>query len=149
MTQDAYTKHDSRGGPKTSRRGAAAVEFAIVAPLIFLLLFAGIEFGRVLLTFHGLDAAAREGCRRAVRWDATQDDVEQTVANSLTVFGIPDYDLTTEPSRVASARQWDPVTVRIEVTYGQLSWLPTPQFMQGITLAGSCTLPEESDPADS
>jgi len=149
MTQDACTQHDSGDRAKTSRRGAAAVEFAVVAPLIFLLLFAGIEFGRVLMTFHGLDAAARQGCRVAVAWDASQDDVEQTVADSLAVFGIPDYDLTTEPSRINTARQWEPVTVHIEVTYGQVSWLPSPQFLQRITLAGSCTLPEESDPNNS
>lgn len=149
MRQGAYPKHSSRGDTRTSRRGAAAVEFAVVAPLIFFLLFVGIEFGRVLMAFHGLDAAARQGCRVAVAWDATQKDVEQTVADSLSVFGIPNYDLTTEPRRIASARQWESVTVRIKATYGQVSWLPSPQFLKRITLTGSCTLPEESDPDNS
>ncbi len=46
-------------------RGAAAVEFAIVAPLLFLLVFAIIDFG---FGFHAWDAtqnAAREGARLA------------------------------------------------------------------------------------
>jgi len=46
-------------------RGAAAVEFAIVAPLLFLLVFAIIDFG---FGFHAWDAtqnAAREGARVA------------------------------------------------------------------------------------
>ena len=47
-------------------RGAAAVEFAIVAPLLFLLVFAIIDFG---FGFHAWDAtqnAAREGARSDV-----------------------------------------------------------------------------------
>ncbi len=56
----------SAGAPTPRRRGergAAAVEFAIVAPLLFLLVFAIIDFG---FAFHGWDAvqnAAREGAR--------------------------------------------------------------------------------------
>jgi Flp pilus assembly protein TadG len=48
---------------RRGERGAAAVEFAIVAPLLFLLVFAIIDFG---FAFHGWDAvqnAAREGAR--------------------------------------------------------------------------------------
>jgi len=48
-----------------NERGAAAVEFAIVAPLLFLLVFAIIDFG---FGFHAWDAtqnSAREGARYA------------------------------------------------------------------------------------
>ena len=131
---------------KASRRGAATIEFALVAPIIFLFLFASIEFGRVLMVFHGLEAAAREGCRTAVSWNVAQADVEQTVDDRLTSFGISGYTLTTDPATVSSAGQWEPITVRIEVTYDQVSWLPVPSYLGGITLAGSCTLPQESDP---
>lgn len=134
---------------KPSRRGAAAVEFALVAPLIFLFLFAGIEFGRLLMTLHGLEAAAREGCRVAVSWDVTQQDVEQTVAERLAAFGISDYTLTIDPSPLSSVCQWEPINVRITVTYNEVSWLPAPGYLRGITLAGSCTLPQESDQCDS
>lgn len=44
-------------------RGATLVEFAVVAPLLFLLLFGIIEFGRVVATFNAVNTAAREGAR--------------------------------------------------------------------------------------
>ena len=137
------------GVSKTSRRGAVTVELAIVSPLIFLFFFAAIEFGRLQMTLHGLEGAAREGCRVAVSWDASQEDVEQAVATQLAGFGVSGYTLTTDPGSITSATQWEPVNVRIEVPYEQVSWLPPPRFLQGITLRGSCTLPKESDPMGS
>ena len=138
-----------RGGSpvvsRPARRGAAAVEFAFVAPVIFLFLFAAIEFGRVLMVADGLETAAREGCRRAIERGATQQDVENTVADRLGPFGVSDYALTVEPSPPSSACQWEPITVRIAVTYDNVSWLPVPRYLKTIVLTGSSTLPQESD----
>jgi Flp pilus assembly protein TadG len=46
--------------------GAAAVEFALVSILLFLLLFGIIEFGIGFFTQQGAAAAAREAARRAI-----------------------------------------------------------------------------------
>ncbi|HET6815600.1 MAG TPA: TadE/TadG family type IV pilus assembly protein [Mycobacteriales bacterium] len=46
--------------------GAAAVEFALVSVLLFLLLFGIIEFGIGFFTQQGAAAGAREAARRAV-----------------------------------------------------------------------------------
>lgn len=46
-------------------RGATLVEFAIVAPLLFLLLFGVIEFARLITTFVSVSTASREGARYA------------------------------------------------------------------------------------
>ena len=49
---------------KTSREsGAALVEFAIIAPLLLLLVFGIIEFGRAYNAQNSLTHAAREGAR--------------------------------------------------------------------------------------
>ncbi len=134
---------------KRARRGAVVIEFAVVAPLLFMLFFATIEFGRVLMALHGLDIAAREGCRTAISRDATEQDVSDVVAQRLGAFGISGYALTIDPSPPRNALQWEPITVRVEVAYGQVSWLPTPRFLQGITLHGACILPQEADYGDS
>jgi Flp pilus assembly protein TadG len=48
-----------------SERGTAVVEFALVAPLLFLLVFGIIEFGRVLNTYNELTQVAGQGARAA------------------------------------------------------------------------------------
>jgi Flp pilus assembly protein TadG len=46
-----------------SQRGAAAVEFALIAPLLFVLLFGIIEFGAVLYNKAVIGNASREAAR--------------------------------------------------------------------------------------
>jgi hypothetical protein len=47
-------------------RGQALVEFALVAPIFFLLLFALIEGGRFILVYETLHSATRDGARYAI-----------------------------------------------------------------------------------
>jgi Flp pilus assembly protein TadG len=48
------------------RRGAAVVETAVVMLPLFLLMFALMEYGRVLMMMEVMNNAAREGARQAV-----------------------------------------------------------------------------------
>ncbi len=48
-------------GPK--RAGAAAVEFALVAPLLLIFLYGIIEFGRLFMVMEQINEAARNGAR--------------------------------------------------------------------------------------
>jgi Flp pilus assembly protein TadG len=51
---------------RTGTRGQALVEFALVAPMFFMLLFALIDFGRYVYYVQILNNAAREGARYAI-----------------------------------------------------------------------------------
>jgi hypothetical protein len=51
---------------RRSSRGQAMVEFALVAPVFFVLLFAVIEAGRFVLYYQTLANATREGARYAI-----------------------------------------------------------------------------------
>lgn len=48
------------------RRGQAMVEFALVAPIFFLLIFGVIEGGRFILYYQALNNATRDGARYAI-----------------------------------------------------------------------------------
>jgi Flp pilus assembly protein TadG len=48
-----------------SERGTAVVEFALIAPLLFLLVFGIIEFGRVLNAYNQMTQLAGQGARAA------------------------------------------------------------------------------------
>jgi Flp pilus assembly protein TadG len=56
---------DPRRRPRGSR-GQALVEFALVAPVFFLMLFSLIDFGRYVYYVQILNNAAREGSRYAI-----------------------------------------------------------------------------------
>ncbi len=51
------------------RRGAAAVEFALISPVLFLLTLGMIEVGMILLEWHRVGEAARGGARQILIGD--------------------------------------------------------------------------------
>src|SRR5260370_2108201 len=50
-----------------NQRSQSMVEFAIVAPLLLLLIFVMVDFGRVIYTYITLNQAVNEGARVAIR----------------------------------------------------------------------------------
>jgi len=53
-----------------SQRSQGLTEFAIIAPIILLLTFGIIDFGRALYVYITLQQASNEGARAAVRVEA-------------------------------------------------------------------------------
>ena len=51
---------------RNKTRGQALAEFALVAPILFLMFFGIIEFGRFILAYTELNNATREGARYAI-----------------------------------------------------------------------------------
>lgn len=49
------------------RDGTAAVEFAIIMPVMLLLLFGGIEIGRLLIDYHAINKSFRDATRYLTR----------------------------------------------------------------------------------
>ncbi|MGB8167279.1 MAG: TadE/TadG family type IV pilus assembly protein [Chthoniobacteraceae bacterium] len=72
---------------KRSPRGAAAVETAIVLPVMLLMLFGMLEFCRYLLLMQVLTSAARDGCRYALA------HTTPVIINGTT-YGNADTDVT-------------------------------------------------------
>lgn len=76
-----------------SERGAALVEFALVVPLLMMMMCAAIDFGLAVYTLNNLTAAVREGGRYAAVIDKTtwntnagaaaQDSVRNRVYNYI------------------------------------------------------------------
>ncbi len=74
-----------RSGNDSRDRGAVAVEFALLLPMLLLLLFGIIDFGRALNAQITLTQAAREGARLASfgQVNATVVSRTQTAATGL------------------------------------------------------------------
>ena len=63
--------------------GAAAVEMAIVLPVLILLVFGIIQWSIYFNRLQGLQAAAREGARVAALPQSTQSDVKAKITDAL------------------------------------------------------------------
>jgi Flp pilus assembly protein TadG len=129
---------------RKKRRGAAAVEFAVVAPIFLLLVFGMIEYGRMVMVQQILVNASREGARKAVLDGSTGGDVTQVVEQYLTGGSIDGANITVTPSNPEDAAFGDPVTVSVSVGFNQVSWLPSPMYLGGRTLSASTVMRRES-----
>jgi Flp pilus assembly protein TadG len=127
-----------------ARRGVAAVEFALVAPVLLLFVLGIIEFGRLMMVEEVLTNAAREGCRRAVMANATENDVRTVVNNYLSNSGISGGSMAPIPG-LATAKAGDPITVTVSVPFDNVSWLPVARWLQGKTLSASVVMRKESN----
>jgi len=125
------------------RKGATVVEFAFVAPVLFLIVFGIIEFGRLLMVQQVLTNASREGARRAITESATSTEVEQLVNNYLTGGRVSGATVTVSPASLDSLDLGDPVTVSVSVPFDNVSWLPTPWFLSGRTLSAQSVMQAE------
>lgn len=73
---------------KHDRRGIAAVEFSLLAPVFLMLLLGAVETGRLMWTRSVLQFAAEEAARYAlVRGDATIDQIKAAARNRLIGIG--------------------------------------------------------------
>ena len=73
-----------------NRRGAVAVEFALVLPLFMLLVFGIIDFGRAYYTLNQIISSVREGARFAAVLEdpmAQQADIRKVVRDFTVPMG--------------------------------------------------------------
>ena len=75
-----------------SERGAAMVEFAIIAMLFFALIFGIIEFGWIFNGYITLEAAAKEGARLAII-GKTDQEIINAIKNHAGTFQIDNVEI--------------------------------------------------------
>ena len=121
------------------------MEFAIVAPLFFLLIFGMFEFGRMIMVQQLLTNAARSGSRVAVIDGATSSSTISTVKDYLDGGSVDrqDVSVTVQPSNLSTTDTGDAITVQVSVPFNDVSWLPAPWFLGGQTLTANSTMRRE------
>ena len=132
------------GACRRNRRGAAAVEFAVVSPVLFLLVFGMIEYGRMVMVQQVITNAAREGARKGVLDASTTSDVTTVVSNYLTSAHITGATTTVSPNPPSTATSGNSVTVTISVPYSSVSWLPHNFWLGGKTLTATSVMRRET-----
>lgn len=101
-----------------AQEGQALVEFALVAPVLLLLVVGIFEFGRAWNAHQGVTDAAREGARAAVVADPlmTTDSVRAVVRNALARAALDPGLATIELSGVGDPTG-EPARVRVRYPY--------------------------------
>jgi Flp pilus assembly protein TadG len=98
--------------------GQALLEFALVMPLLLILVVGVIEFGRAWNMQQIITDAAREGARKAVIFDeaVTQTDVRNTVKTAL-AGGRINPNTATITTNGWDGGRGDPATITVSVPY--------------------------------
>jgi Flp pilus assembly pilin Flp len=137
-------KYSSVRRHERERRGAAAVEFALVAPIFFLLVMGMIEVGRAVMVQQILTNAAREGARQATLDGMTADDVTGAVNTYLSNSTMPAATVTFPQGYPENVSFGDPVAVEVSLSFSQVSWLASPMYLGGKNLSAQSVMRRES-----
>jgi Flp pilus assembly protein TadG len=143
------TSEAARGRRPCRRRAIAAIEFAMVAPLLGLLIVGMMELGRGVMAKTTLCNAARKSCRTGILRQYGNADIVNEVVNimsdngySTTQFNPPTIGsvtiTVTDPSGnvLADALDAPPgskVAVQVSIPVTSVVWLST-YFMQPTSL---------------
>lgn len=99
---------------RRASRGLAAVEAAILLPLILLLVMAVFEYGWMFIKSQQIASAAREGARVGATQNATAQNAHDAVKYMLTQMNMTcSYTIDI----VMNSSPGDPVTVKITLPY--------------------------------
>ena len=146
----------SRGTARGRRQGAQMVEFAFVAPILFLLLLGIFELGRGLMVTELLMAGARAGARVGVIPGKSTKDVGTATTNYMSTLGITSDTATVYVNDIAiggsgadpltNASSGAEVTVKLSVPVSSITWLPQGMFLgsaSNLSLTGQFTMRRE------
>ena len=129
-----------------ARRGAAAVELAVVLPLLLTLLLGVWDMGRLIDASQILSSAAREGARCASTGQVDSAGVQSAVLSYLTQAGLSTTGATVTISNLTTPSNTDPLSAtqldvfRITVTLpsNNVRWIVINNLAGSSTLQTSC-----------
>lgn len=111
----------SRPG-RTGDDGNAAVEFALILPMLLLILFGIIQFGYLFVVHNAMTNAAREGARMAAVQQVDVSDAEAAVGEALERWGLG-FNIASQLTTDADGREEFVLRVSLpmgEVAFGDL-----------------------------
>jgi Flp pilus assembly protein TadG len=116
--------------------GQAIVEFALLLPILIIIVLGIIEFGRLWMTMITLSSAAREGARVAAVTAPSQTQVEAAVNRVLDAAGLSEAAAIT----ISGPNDENEVAVTVEITYNVLTGSIVPGLSGSMQLARSAVM---------
>lgn len=122
------------------RHGATAVEFAIVSPILFFILFGCIELGLAHMMLHTTEAAAYEAARVAIIPGSTAQEATAAAERILGTAGVRKATINMSPSNLSQPTR--NVTVTISTKFSDNLALPT-FYVTDAPIVKTCILQRE------
>ncbi len=119
------------------RTGTTTVEMALVTPLMFLFMFAGMEFSRANMIRNVIENAAFEGARQGVVPGADAADCVAAAEQQLDIVRINDYTVAVDP--LVIDQNTTEVTVTVSIPFSTNA-LPMSRFIGTDTMTRQVTL---------
>ncbi|PCI33587.1 MAG: hypothetical protein COB54_04655 [Alphaproteobacteria bacterium] len=129
------------GGSLKNKLGSAAVEFAMILPLMIIFLAVVIDFGRLMMDYHAASKSVRDASRYLTRVEVTCDAAggavnnaqDITIAKNLALSGsinapaVGDYLLSywTDPSTIMITITCIENTGQYEGRYTSIAYIPS------------------------
>lgn len=133
---------------RSSRGGVTSVEFAVVAPIFFLVVLGIVEIGRACMVTELLTEAARRACRVGVIEGTNSSSIQSTAVNYLTSVGVNGEsanvyvnDVPAGSTNVSAMPAYTEITVVVTVPIANVAWTPL-WFVSG-NLTGQYTMRRE------
>lgn len=123
-------------------RAAAAVEMAMVLPVLTLFFFAQVELVRLNNIRNSVYLAAYEGARAGLLPGATVSDIQNRCNIILNAVGTLNATITVSPTTITSTTE--EISVTVTVPLDDNGWI-LPTFAGGKVLTATVTLEREKD----
>ncbi len=120
-------------------RAAAAVEMAVVTPLLLTMLFGIIEYGWVFSVRQALTTAAREGARTAALPGSTDADITDRISDFMTPLGLTTYNVALTHSSTEDPSE----TVQITIPYADVTLIGSFFGSTDFNLGATCSMRKE------
>jgi len=142
---------EARRSRGNGQNGAALVEFAVLAPLLILLVLGIVEFGWLFGQYNDVRHGTREGARFAAVNAGTNDAIRDTVCDAMdgldagmTLIEI-DLDVS-DTNGVAGIARGDTGIIAVTASVGSLSNAPLISTFLPSTLSSTVEFRIEQDP---
>jgi hypothetical protein len=116
------------------RSGAAALEFAVTAPTLLIVIFTCFEFARLAMMTSLAESAAYEGCRFAVVEGATTEDAVNEANRILSRLGTQDATVVVNDGVGISPTDRE-ITLRISIPMDKNAFLLSGFFTDKLIVA--------------
>ncbi|MEL7335801.1 MAG: TadE/TadG family type IV pilus assembly protein [Planctomycetota bacterium] len=124
------------------RSGVAAVEFAVCLPVLILLVLGSIEAASFMFLKQGLNVAAYEGIRVAVRDSGTAAEARSVAENILNARGIRNANINFSVADVSNVPRGEIISVTVSASTNANSPLGG-QFLPDRTLDAAVFMVKE------